>query len=315
MAFYTTLSNTDIQALTKIYNIYPVTSYTAINGGNANSSYLIHTYSKKYVITTLEENNIQQSKSLARILQWLEQHGFHTSTVLSSTSSELITIYKDKPILVKEWISGTVIQDMDNDLLEDIGRTLARLHQVPVPEFLPRVYAMGVDSFTEVLDQNIDLDYEIWLKKQYNRIKNNTETDLPKGFIHGDLFFDNLLVENNQCKAIIDFEEAAYYDLIFDIGMAAVGLCDHENRIDLQKLKAFIKGYEQIRKLSSQEKTQLQFCIEYAATVISKWRYWKYNMDSPSQERKHKHLKMMQLAQAINSIDSKVFIQQIFNGI
>ena len=44
-------------------------------------------------------------------------------------------------------------------------------------------------------------------------LEEHIKADLPQGLIHGDLYYDNVLVEGKQLKAIIDFGEACRYFL------------------------------------------------------------------------------------------------------
>jgi len=57
--------------------------------------------------------------------------------------------------------------------------------------------------------------------------------------------------------------------LIFDLGMGVLGLCRTVGKIDLNKTRALIKGYEQIRSLGFSERDSQQLFIEYAAIATS----------------------------------------------
>ena len=128
----------------------------------------------------------------------------------------------------------------------------------------------------------------------------------------GDIFFDNVLFENNKIKAIIDFEEACNYYLIFDLGMGILGLCRTGEKIDLNKARALIKGYEQIRSLGVPERDSLQLFIEYAAIATSWWRFWKYNIHTPTPDLRNKHWKMVQVAKEVEILDKKHFLSIVF---
>jgi len=130
--------------------------------------------------------------------------------------------------------------------------------------------------------------------------------------VHGDIFFDNVLFEKNKIKAIIDFEEACNYYLIFDLGMGVLGLCRTGGKIDLNKTRALIKGYEQIRSLGFSERDSLQLFIEYAAIATSWWRFWKYNIDSPNPDLRNKHWKMVQVAKEVEILAKEYFLSIVF---
>jgi homoserine kinase type II len=131
--------------------------------------------------------------------------------------------------------------------------------------------------------------------------------------IHGDLFFDNILFEGDKIKAIIDLEEACSYYLIFDLGMAVIGLCRTDDKIDLTKVKALIEGYETVRLLSSVEKKSLPLFVKYAATATSWWRFWKYNIHSPKPDLSTKHWEMVQVVKEVDVLVTEGFTAKLFH--
>jgi len=143
--------------------------------------------------------------------------------------------------------------------------------------------------------------------------------------IHGDIFYDNVLFEGTRLKAIIDFEDAAYEDKVFDLGMAIVGLCREGQGIVPEKARALegqgivpekaralVKGYEQIRELEEAETRALQLYVEYAAATVSCWRYWKYHIDVPSVENADKHRQMVRVAERVRNIPKARFLEMVF---
>jgi homoserine kinase type II len=70
-------------------------------------------------------------------------------------------------------------------------------------------------------------------------------------FIHGDVFFDNLIVQGDRLMAIIDFEEACHYYRGFDVGMVIVDTCRDRQGISFEKAGRFIRGYQNDMTLQS----------------------------------------------------------------
>ncbi|NHZ72236.1 MAG: phosphotransferase, partial [Aquificales bacterium] len=137
--------------------------------------------------------------------------------------------------------------------------------------------------------------------------------NLPVGLTHGDLFYDNVLFEDGKLKAILDFESACQSYLVFDLGMAVVGLCADDTSILLEKARAFVDGYQTVRLLEDTEKESLQMLVELSALLTSAWRYWKYNIDVPNAEKANKHLQMVNFANETNAIPQSVWRQAIFS--
>ena len=130
--------------------------------------------------------------------------------------------------------------------------------------------------------------------------------------IHGDLFYDNVLFEGRRLKAIIDFEETTCEDNVFDLGMGIVGMCGVGTGVVLEKARALVSGYEQVRELEAREKRALQMFVEYAAATVSCWRYWKYHIDGPSEENADKHRQMARIAEEIKCVPKAKFSEVVF---
>lgn len=309
MARYTLLEKKDIQEISAVYDL-KVLGFKPIDGGHGNSSYLLKTQENEYVLTVFDDKPLSSVKLLAKLLLHLEQHAYPTTRLIfPSQNRDSIISYLNKPVMIKAYIPGAVQPELDQKMLRQLGGAMAKLHQIPGPDFLVKQHPYGRQLFSFVVNANIDLEYEIWLAEQIEYLENNLPPNLPSGLIHGDLFYDNVLFEGEDFKAVIDFEEACCHPFAFDIGMALVGLCSREGTLNLAKAKAFVIGYQTIRPLEDEEKDALQLFVTYAATATSYWRFWKYNIHDPMPENAEKHREMMGLAQAAKEISENVFSQ------
>jgi homoserine kinase type II len=189
---------------------------------------------------------------------------------------------------------------------------MGRLNLIPPPDFLAREHAYGIQTFHTVLGKNNGLDYETWLAGRLAYLGRNIPPGLPRGLIHGDVFYDNVLIEGKQLKAIIDFENVCWYHIIFELGMGIVGLCSPGTKVVLDKARALVSGYQRVRKLDDLEKESLQLFVEYAAIATSYWRFWKFHMDIPKTETEGTHWQMVQIAEDARSIPRERFLEAIF---
>ena len=311
MAIYTRIQASDLNKIVAPYQI-EVVDFTPIEGGNTNSNYHIHAKNGEYVMTIAEEKSFHEVQKLTTLLQWLGKHHFLTSQVYATITGETVTQHAGKPVFVKKWLYGRVHENLTTDELGQIGTSMAQLHQIQAPDYLPKYHPYGQQVFSSVIGKGIDTEYEKWLKERFQFLKKHVPEGLPLGLVHGDIFFDNVLFENNKIKAIIDFEEACNYYLIFDLGMGILGLCRTGGKIDLNKARSLIKGYEQIRFLEFLERDSLQLFIEYAAIATSWWRFWKYNIHTPTPDLRNKHWDMVQVAKEVEILDKKHFLSIVF---
>jgi len=237
-------------------------------------------------------------------------------------NSEILTTFATtdgvKPVMLKGYIEGEVVEQLDETMLSQVGRQAAKLNQISPPDYLPTYHPYGRQLFSKVVDLKIDAKYESWLAKEIKYLELHIVDNLPRGLIHGDLFYDNLLFDPlsgmpGGFKAIIDFEEACHYHLIFELGMGILGICVNDNRVDLVKARALVNGYQQVRPLAQIEKESLQLFVRYAAVATSYWRFNKYNIEEPSKDRAGYHWEMVQIANEVSEVSTSHFFNAIFS--
>ncbi len=307
MARYTNLGKDEVFALASRYGL-TLQEFTPIEGGAGNTSYLLQSRQGEFVLTLFDDKSRSEVEKLGRLLLLLERRDFPATRLLSPVQGGITVMYADKPVMVKHYISGDVCRNLDVAMLSQAGAKMAALHQLAAPhQLLEPNHSYGLQLFESVIGVNIDTRYESWLAGQIAYLTQKIPTDAPRGFIHGDLFYDNLLFDGDQFRAIIDFEEACYYYKAFDLGMGVVGMCSNDTTIAPAKARALVSGYQSVRKLEEVEMMSLPLFCEYAATATSCWRYWKYNIHTPIAKNAGKHWQMARLAQQIRGMDAAIF--------
>ena len=310
MAQYLQLQENEILSITKQYNLKQI-GYEPIEEGKGNTSYLVQTAQRQYILTIFEIENNRVVK-LCKLLNMLEELKFPTTRVEKMANGEEITGIQGKSAILKPFIAGQEVKDMDDDMLGQVGATMARLHQLPKPDYLPDQHAYGLEFIHRVIDQDINFEYKEWLLKRYEDLQRTMPSGLPRGMIHGDVFSDNVLFDGKKFKALIDFEEACNYYKVFDLGMAVVGLCTEKRKIRLPKVQSLIYGYQKIRMLERVEQRALKLFVEYAASATSAWRFWKYNIETSIAEKSESYKEMVDIAKAADAISNEEFMVSVF---
>ena len=311
MAVHAQLRESEIRGIADSYDLTMV-DYEPIVAGAGNSNYLVRAQQASYVLTVFEDTTFALTVEHGRLLSLLKDYAFPSPRPLLTANGKIAIMHNDKPVMMKEYVAGRVYRYPNKTMLHRVGTSMAKLHQVPRPDFLSTRQPYGVQKFPSIQGQNIDAEYEGWIARRFPYLEQQRPQGLPRGLIHGDIFYDNVLFEGTRLKAIIDFEDAAYEDKVFDLGMAIVGLCREGQGIVPEKARALVKGYEQIRELEEAETRALQLYVEYAAATVSCWRYWKYHIDAPSVENADKHRQMVRVAERVRNIPKARFLEMVF---
>tara|TARA_B100000787_G_scaffold82043_1_gene60465 strand:+ start:2266 stop:3219 length:954 start_codon:yes stop_codon:yes gene_type:complete len=294
LAQYTTLSRDDIEAISVKYAITSIDSFKILNGGSENTNYLINAKNGRFVITICELKTEKVATELGLLLEHLEKYYFKTSRLIRDINNKPLTFWNGKPVMVKKFVEGKIIEDLPHHLIELLGIELAKLHKIEAPKYLPLHANNGKEQFISVKQYAENSLFDKWLTKKLTYVLPYLTPRLPKALIHADVFSDNVIVnKNGNALVIMDFEEAVHYYRIFDIGMTIVGTCRVEKRIDLEKVKYLLKGYQQEIQLIDLEINALQACTVYAGAAMTFWRHSHFNYIKPD-SKLSKHYKALQ---------------------
>jgi homoserine kinase type II len=250
---------------------------------------------------------------MIKVLRLLEKHKYPAPRIKTTVSGEALTKKKGKAVLIKPYIEGKVVRNLHESGIEQVGTALANLHEIPAPDYLPDQHMYVVENYPKVIEQDLDRNYKEWVEERYGNFLKNIPSRLPIGLVHGDLFYDNILFNGEKLKGILDFEAVCRIYKIFDLGMTTVGICTEDTEVKVDKVKALVKGYQEVRLLEDGEKDSLQMFIECAAILTSTWRFWKYELDEPDIEKPRKHMQMVNIAKNVSAIRSEVFMKAVFS--
>lgn len=303
MADYTALTQTDVETILTHYDLPDLTQKTAMPGGQANSSFKITCGNEVYILSVCDEKSPEAVSILIRTLAYLNRHGFPTSRPILTRNQDPFVLYHGKPVYIKAYMAGQVMPVLSSAMVFDVGKTMAALHQITPPPYVPDQFPYGQTSFQPVIESGMDHPYLSWLKEQKTYIETHLDTTSEKGLIHGDIYWDNLLFDNGSLKALLDFEEVCKYYLLYDIAMTCVGCCSQNGRFDTIKIRSLLSGYQSINPLSAKAQNQLSLFAVYAATAGSFWRFQQYNIKFPGHEKADSYMELAALADQALKLD------------
>ncbi|MEM6378711.1 MAG: phosphotransferase [Bacteroidota bacterium] len=282
MSLYTRLTQAELNEILFQYGLSEAISFHILSGGSENTNYHITTTEGQLVLSICEQKTLQQASELAHLLEYLSDAQFKTSQVVRTKKQETIIIRKERPIILKKYIEGKIIQDLSPSQLSLIGQQLAKLHQIPTPTYLPKTLAYGIEQFHTIAEYAADSTFARWLERMEAHIKPSLQLEIPKSLIHSDLFWSNIIIDTEKPAIfIMDFEEATHYYRIFDIGMTIIGICAEGKVINLEKAKQLLIGYQMVIELSQEERDALHAFTVYAGTAMTFWRHRNFNQTKP----------------------------------
>ena len=212
--------------------------------------------------------------------------------------------------MVKTYIEGHVVENIPGRLLSLIGEEIGKLHQLAAPDFVPERFSYEKDYFDTVAEYEPESDFYRWLLDVRRHVDEHINDELPLALIHSDVFFNNVIISADETQAtIMDFEETCRYYRVLDIGMSIVGLCCPGEKLDIEKAKSLLQGYQNKIQLKTEELRALQAFTVYAAAAISFWRHRQYRFKRPDKDMHNHYVSMRELADYVRGMSNSEFIK------
>ena len=291
MGVFTNLFQDEIDFIEEKYNI-KILEIKNIDNGILNSNFYIETKNKKYILRIYEANRtIDEEKQELILLDKIA--GFiPVSIAIKNIDNKCISIFNNKKFALFEYVNGNSIVKIDTHIIREIAMNLGKLHLF-TKDFSFEVYnrKTRIDFdfyYNEIKKSKIDLKFKNELLNSANKINNFDFSTLPSGVIHGDIFPDNVLLdEYNNIKVIFDFNESYYAPFIFDIAIIInfwIKINDFDFFTENNLIRDFLNYYSKYRKITKEELKSLDIACKKIALTFIFLRIYKEKIDNSYQK-------------------------------
>jgi Ser/Thr protein kinase RdoA (MazF antagonist) len=234
-------------------------------------TYLINASGEKFIfrIYTLNWRTETEINEELRLLLHLKQNGIPVSYPIADNHDNYIQSFNapegDRFGVMFSYAEGEKQLNFSPEMHFQIGTLMAKMHLLTENFHLERVTyttrEILVDSLEQIgnfLAQNTD---EMAFLKSTQQIllkewAGVDESQLRKGAVHLDIWFDNLVIHHQDQVTIFDFDFCGNGWLCLDLAYYILQINSVEKDPEECKLKVarFIEGYESITNVSSEEK-------------------------------------------------------------
>ena len=291
MGVFTNLFQDEIDFIEKKYKI-KILEIKNIDNGILNSNFYIKTKNKKYILRIYEANRtIDEEKQelilLDRIVDFIP-----VSIAIKNIDNEYISIFNNKKFALFEYIDGNSITKIDTHIIREIAIYLGKLHSFTKDisfEKYNRKTRINFDFYyNEIKKSEIDFKFKNELLNSADKINGFDFSILPSGVIHGDIFPDNVLLDDyNNIKVIFDFNESYYAPFIFDIAIVInfwIKINDFDFFTENNLIRDFLNYYSKYRKITKEELKSLDIACKKIALTFIFLRIYKKKIENSYQK-------------------------------
>ncbi len=289
MAVYTDLNKDQIKDFLKLYNIGELISFSGITEGIENSNFHLKTSNGSFILTIFEKRvNIKDIPFFIKIMFHLNKNGYYCPKPICDKNNKFLSELKGKPTIIVNYLEGKSKQNITIDNCYQVGSSMGLMHFYSKDFELQRDNSLSIEGWKRLIKNCTNtVPVDVLDTFQPNLMKDIQDSfdfvakfwpnHLPRGFIHGDLFPDNVFFINDKITGVIDFYFSCTDILAYDLAIAVNAWCfNKKDNFQDEKYEAILKGYNSKRQLSKDEKFFLPlFCqaasLRFLLTRLFDW--------------------------------------------
>ena len=291
MGVFTNLFQDEIKFIEEKYKI-KILKIKNIDNGILNSNFYIETKNKKYILRIYEANRIVDEEKQELILLDKIAGFIPVSKAIKNIDNEYISIFTNKKFALFEYINGNSITKIDTHIVREIAMYLGKLHsfskEISFEEYNRKTRIDFNFYYNEIKKSEINFRFKNELLNLANEINDFDFSTLPSGIIHGDIFPDNVLLdEYNNIKVIFDFNESYYAPFIFDIAIVInfwIKINDFDFFTENNLIRDFLNYYSKYRKITKEELKALDIACKKIALTFIFLRIYKKKIENSYQK-------------------------------
>jgi Ser/Thr protein kinase RdoA (MazF antagonist) len=300
MAVKTQLTQHDFDYILSQYNLGTCTQFEPISQGTVQTNYLIITTQGKSVFRYYENRARESVLFESELLTYLTAMHYPCPAPIPNRHGIRVGTYQRKPFVIFEFLEGHHIQQPTGDHLQQLIQKVAELG-ILTRDYRPQYWfyrqnydiehcrklAMGKADKLGTQDAH---EKFTWLDFQLSSL--HLPETLPKGVCHCDFHFSNILFHDDQFVGLIDFDDANFTYVVFDL----INLIDYwawppqSDFLDLAAARRITQAYRAHRSLEAIEQHHLFDVHKLGILFDSIWFFTRGSADDFYEMRKIEYL-------------------------
>ena len=273
MAIYTEISFSQVQLILKDYNIGHLKKLIGIKKGIENTNYLLVTSKNKFILTIYEKRvNSKELPFFMHLMKKLNAKKINCPKPILNKKRKFLFKVEKKLASITSFVHGKEKKNHSLNESKIIGNNIAKLHLATKNIKLYRKNNLSLQSWFALNNLIKKLKSKKinrlckWIDTILQDLKKQWPSNLPSGIIHADLFHDNIFFLKKKFSGFIDLYFSCNDAYVYDLAICINAICfDSKFKFKVNKAKALIKGYQQIKKLTQKEILALPYLLRGAA--------------------------------------------------
>ena len=292
------------------YGIIPL-SVNKLKLGTANC-FRVYDGTKYYFLKEFQSDSLEDEVVReAKLLDYLSDAEFPVTRFYKADNNEFVIKYQNHILCLEEYIEGHTYgyNDLPLELLPKVGRMLGKLHQALKDYVLP--VGMSEEWLTSISADSVIAKYDELIQLADSKAAADKLPQLMEDFrykkqlavrceeykkyyngitycgTHGDFQGCQLIWEQDEIKAVIDFSAAACLPVTWEIMRSFVqssNLCRNSATIDIPALCDYVREYLKFSPLTKNDMIAMPYVYLFQLAQ-SRYGYPQYLLNTDSEDR------------------------------
>lgn len=309
------LTSDEIEQILQSFNLGNLLDFRPFDSGTVQTNVWIQTSLGRYVLRYYGNRARESVLFETDLLRYLKDNHFPCPGPYVNICGELVGTYKTKPYAVFEFMEGEHIRELSEQQRNQLIQKAAELHTI-TENYVPthkesrwNYSAQFCLSMAQQASQHINTENSrhklSWLEKQLQVL--DLPESLPMGICHSDFNLSNILFTNDEFRALLDFDDANYTYLVFDL----VGLIesfawrrDVDTVLNFNEARKVVSEYVKWRPLCRTEEQHLFDVYKLSVLIDCVWYFDRGDATDFYEKRKINFL---------NTLGREQFYYELFN--
>jgi homoserine kinase type II len=290
MAVYTEVSFDEASNFLHSLKLGTLQTMEGCSGGIENTNYFVTTDQAPYVLTLFERLSAEQLPFYLRLMKHLAFHGIPVPDPASNQDGDVLHSLCGKPAAVVNRFRGKSELAPGTAHCHLVGDMLAKMHLAGRSFEMRQPNLRGLQWWNDTvpvvlpyLQESQSALLQSELAYQNHVATFSTDTALPRGPVHADLFRDNVMFDRNEngdpaLTGFFDFYFAGVDSWLFDLAVCLNDWCIDlpTGALDAERTRAFVTAYEAVRPLTAAERQLLPAMARAGALRFWLSRLWDF---------------------------------------
>jgi len=324
MAVKTTFPEKEFIEILSNYRLGEFISSHPITSGTVQTNFFIQTTNGKFVFRYYENRSKESVAFECNLIKYLKDRDFPCPAPFKNKKGRYVGITHEKPFVLFEFIEGQHVENPNSAQKNQLIQKAAELQNLTRnyrPHNLKYRWNYNIELCRELAQKTArtintanareKLD---WFNDEL--LKLNLSRSLPKGICHCDFHFSNILFKDGKIAALIDFDDANYTFLTYDLITLMNPFIPSfdwdtwsqfkkgENILDFQEARSVVAEYMNFRPLNPIEKRHLFDVYKLSILFDCIWYFERGDVNDFFERRK---------IDALNHLGREIFYDRLFS--